>query len=173
MGREPVPAVDGPGGEQSRPPAAVAVETVVRLLAPDASGVPVLCGLHYDPGDPYAVQVRFFLDRRRREAVSWSFARELLAAGLHEPSGLGDVRVWPWRTAQGDAVALALSSPDGQALLEAPRATVAAFLDDTYAQVPPGRESDRLDIDADAWLSGQLLPEPPDQADPDLDQDGR
>ncbi|SNT15275.1 Streptomyces sporulation and cell division protein, SsgA [Asanoa hainanensis] len=172
MGREPVPAVDGPGGEESRQPAGVAVETVVRLLAPDASGVPVRCGLHYDPGDPYAVQVRFFLDRRRREAVLWSFARELLAAGLHEPSGLGDVRVWPWRTTQGDAVALALSSPDGQALLEAPRATVAAFLEDTYAQVPRGRESERLDIDADAWLSGQLLPEP-DQADPDLDQDGR
>ncbi|MDG4823023.1 SsgA family sporulation/cell division regulator [Asanoa sp. WMMD1127] len=173
MEREPVPAVDGPGGEQSRRPAAVAVETVVRLLAPDATGIPVRCGLHYDPGDPYAVQVRFFLDRRRREAVCWSFARELLASGLDEPSGLGDVRIWPWRTTSGDAVALALSSPDGQALLEAPRSTVAAFLDDTYAQVPRGRESDRLDIDADAWLSGQLLPELPEQADPDHDQDGR
>ncbi|GIF49146.1 sporulation and cell division protein SsgA [Asanoa ferruginea] len=173
MDREPVPAVDGPGGEKSRQPAAVAVETVVRLLAPDATGVPVHCGLHYDPHDPYAVHVRFFLDRRRQEAISWSFARELLAAGLHEPSGLGDVRIWPWRTTQGDAVALALSSPDGQALLEAPRATVAAFLDDTYTLVPRGRESDRLDLDADAWLTGQLLPELPDQADPDLDQDGR
>jgi hypothetical protein len=173
MEREPVPAVDGTGGEQTRQPAAVAVETVVRLLAPDATGVPVPCGLHYDPADPYAVQVRFFLDRRRRDAVSWSFARELLAAGLDEPSGLGDVRIWPWRTTQGDAVALALTSPDGQALLEAPRATIAAFLADTYVQVPRGREADRLDLDADAWLSGQLLPEPPDQADPDLDQDGR
>ncbi|GIF72768.1 SsgA family sporulation/cell division regulator [Asanoa siamensis] len=173
MEREPVPAVDGSGGKKTRQPAAVAVETVVRLLAPDATGVPVACGLHYDPADPYAVRVRFFLDRRRRDTVSWSFARDLLAAGLNEPTGLGDVRIWPWRTTQGDAIALALSSPDGQALLEAPRATVAAFLADTYAQVPRGSEAERLDLDADAWLSGQLLPEPPDQADPDLDQDNR
>ena len=27
------------------------------------------------------------------EAVSWSFARELLVAGLDEPAGIGDVRV--------------------------------------------------------------------------------
>jgi len=155
MEREHVPPVD--------------VETVLRLLAPDASGVPVRCRLRYDAADPYAVQVCFHLEARAVEPVSWSFARDLLAAGLDGPSGLGDVRVWPWRTTHGESVAMALTSPDGQALLEAPRATLVAFLADTYALVPPGGESERLDIDADAWLSGQLLP---DKTEED-DQEGR
>lgn len=161
---------DGADGPR---PATVGVETVLRLLTPDATGMPVRCGLHYDPADPYAVQVRFHLGRRSVEMVSWSFARELLAAGLEGPSGLGDVRIWPWHTSHGDSVAMALTSPDGQALLEAPRATLAAFLQDTYDAVPAGRESERLDLDADAWLSGHLLPDKPDKPDPEDDQDGR
>lgn len=79
--------------------------------------------------------------------ISWSFARSLLVDGLLEPAGLGDVRVWPWRTGAGPAIALALSSPDGQALFELPRGTLEEFLHSTFAVVPCGTESDHLDVD--------------------------
>lgn len=82
------------------------------------------------------------------EAVSWSFARELLVTGLDEPAGMGDVRVWPWATPRGDFVALALSSPDGNALFEVPRSVLVRFLRRTYVAVPRGHESEYLDMDA-------------------------
>src|SRR3712207_7533550 len=81
-------------------------------------------------------------------SVSWSFARELLVTGLDEPAGIGDVRVWPWATPRGDFVALALSSPDGNALFEVPRSVLVRFLRRTYVVVPRGRESEHLDVDA-------------------------
>src|SRR5690606_4237851 len=82
------------------------------------------------------------------ETVSWSFARELLVTGLDEPAGIGDVRVWPWTTPRGDFVALALSSPDGNALFEVPRSVLVRFLRRTYVVVPRGQETDHLDVDA-------------------------
>ena len=71
-----------------------------------------------------------------------------MATGLVEPSGIGDVRVWPWSTPRGEAVALALSSPDGNALFEISRGLVARFLKRTYALVPRGKETDSLDVTA-------------------------
>jgi hypothetical protein len=79
--------------------------------------------------------------------VSWSFARELLFTGLDEPAGIGDVRVWPWNGPRGDFVALALSSPDGNALFEVPRSVLVRFLRRTYSAVPRGHETDHLDVD--------------------------
>ena len=57
-------------------------------------------------------------------------------------------RVWPWATPRGDFVALALSSPDGNALFEVPRSVLVRFLRRTYVVVPRGRETDHLDVDA-------------------------
>src|SRR5262245_27236123 len=105
-------------------PTTVEVETSLRLVAPDATALPVRASLRYDPADPYAVQVIFHAESAGGEAVSWSFARELLVTGLDEPAGIGDVRVWPWATPRGDFVALALSSPDGNALFEVPRSVL-------------------------------------------------
>ena len=100
------------------------------------------------PGRSIRVQVVFHPSSLDAEQVSWSFARELLATGLVEPSGIGDVRVWPWSTPRGEAVALALSSPDGNALFEISRGLVARFLKRTYALVPRGKETDSLDVTA-------------------------
>ena len=49
---------------------------------------------------------------------------------------------------RGDFVALALSSPDGNALFEVPRSVLVRFLRRTYVVVPRGRESEHLDVDA-------------------------
>jgi hypothetical protein len=56
--------------------------------------------------------------------------------------------VWPWNTPRGEFVALALSSPDGNALFEVPRSVLVRFLRRTYVVVPRGREADHLDVDA-------------------------
>ena len=76
-------------------PTTVEVETSLRLVAPDATALPVRASLRYDPADPYAVHVLFHAESAGGEAVSWSFARELLVTGLDEPAGIGDVRAWP------------------------------------------------------------------------------
>lgn len=129
-------------------PTTVEVETSLRLVAPDASMLPVRASLRYDPADPYAVHILFHADAAGGEAVSWSFARELLITGLDEPAGIGDVRVWPWTTPGGDFVALALSSPDGNALFEVPRSVLVRFLRRTYVVVPRGHEPEQIDLDA-------------------------
>lgn len=125
----------------------VEVETSLRLVAPDAAALPVRASLRYDPNDPYAVQVLFHPDSSDCEPVGWSFARDLLVTGLDEPAGVGDVRVWPWATPRGDVVALALSSPDGNALFEAPRGVLVRFLRRTFSAVPRGREGEYVDVD--------------------------
>lgn len=129
-------------------PTTVEVETSLRLVAPDASMLPVRASLRYDPADPYAVHILFHADSAGGESVSWSFARELLITGLDEPAGMGDVRVWPWTTPGGDFVALALSSPDGNALFEVPRNVLVRFLRRTYVVVPRGHETEQIDLDA-------------------------
>jgi hypothetical protein len=128
-------------------PSTVEVETSLRLMAPDASALPVRASLRYDPDDPYAVHVLFHAESAGGEPISWSFARELLVGGLDRPAGIGDVRVWPWAGQRGDFVALALSSPDGDALFEVPRGVLVRFLRRTFVAVPRERESDHLDVD--------------------------
>jgi hypothetical protein len=51
-------------------------------------------------------------------------------------------------------VLMGLSSPDGEALLEAPAAQVSAWLERTLRACPPGSEGDQLGLDE--GLSGLL-----------------
>ena len=153
MDLEPVPAVANSADATAAAKPVRAVVTM-RLLAPDATGIPVRCVVRYEPADPYAVHLVFHTDALDGEAVHWSFARELLAAGLAEPTGVGDVRIWPWTTLAGDSVALALSSPDGQAVLEAPREPMARFLDAAYAAVPAGSETQAPRSTRTGWFGG-------------------
>jgi hypothetical protein len=132
----------GPSG-----PTVVEVVTMLRLVASMAGvGPPVPARLSYNPRDPYAVQMHFLA----AETVTWTFARDLLATGLDAPAGVGDVQIWPspWTSPGGDVVAIALSSPDGRAVLEAPRRVLARFLRRTYVMVPRGQEPAHHDIDA-------------------------
>ena len=128
--------------------ATVDIGTTMRLVAPDFATVSVRASLRYDPEDPYAVCVMFHPDGSDSDQVAWSFSRELLAKGLEEPTGIGDVRVWPWTTPRGESIALALSSPDGNALFEINRAVVQRFLRRAYGLVPRGRESAHVDLDS-------------------------
>ena len=71
----------------------VSCELHLRLVVSSESSLPVPAGLRYDTADPYAVHATFHTGAE--ETVEWVFARDLLAEGLHRPTGTGDVRVWP------------------------------------------------------------------------------
>jgi hypothetical protein len=77
------------------------------------------------------------------------FARELLSEGLQRPTGNGDVRVWPSRSHGQGVVCIALSSPEGEALLEAPARALESFLRRTNNAVMPGTEHRFYDLDTE------------------------
>ena len=117
----------------------------LRLVVADADAVPLPVSLRYSAADPYAVRAVFSGDGME---VEWVFARDLLRTGLSTPIGDGDVHVWPsWGTGR-ELVMISLTSPDGQAVLEASADDVRTFLDRTAAVVPDGEESLYLDLDA-------------------------
>ncbi|MET7682790.1 SsgA family sporulation/cell division regulator [Streptomyces sp. NPDC005423] len=131
------------------------------ILSPERS-IPVPARLSYRTDDPYAVHIAFHT--RSEHPVHWTFARELLVKGVHRPCGYGDVRVWPTKVDGHAVVLMALSSPDGEALLQAPSAQVSAWLELTLLAVEPGSEAERLGIDD--GLAELLAPTPADDLRP-------
>ena len=73
----------------------------------------------------------------------------MLTQGLFEPSGDGDVHVWPCLDDTGHAVVIieALCSPDGEALVQARTGDVQRFVERVNALVPAGDEATLLDVD--------------------------
>ncbi|MFI8235741.1 SsgA family sporulation/cell division regulator [Streptomyces sp. NPDC085866] len=124
---------------------AVERELELRLILSPERSIPVPARLSYRPDDPYAIHITFHINSEH--PVSWTFARELLVEGVFRPCGHGDVRVWPTKVDGRSVVLMALSSPDGDALLEAPSAQVSAWLERTLRVVPPGTEGGQLGID--------------------------
>jgi hypothetical protein len=129
----------------------------LRLIGPGRVIVPLTAGLFYSSQDPYAVRLSF--DAGQEEPVEWTFGRDLLAAALHGPEGMGDVRVWPSAASVDPAEAAAgagerilnivLGPPTGYARFEASAAGIGAFLAQTFELVPAGREPDCFDLDAE------------------------
>ena len=126
-------------------PTTVTREMTVQLVAPGDGSVSLPVVLHYDVADPYAVHATFRTGQG--EGVSWVFARELLTRGVHRASGDGDVRVWPSWSSGSEVVFVGLTSPDGEALLQATTRDLVDFLARTYALCPEGSEHDHLDLD--------------------------
>ncbi|MQY32159.1 Sporulation-specific cell division protein SsgB [Streptomyces sp. RB17] len=120
-------------------------ELELRLILSPERGIPVPARLSYRSDDPYAVHITFHINSD--SPVNWTFARDLLVEGVFRPCGQGDVRVWPSKAEGRSVVLMALSSPDGDALLEAPVPQVSAWLERTLRAVPPGAEGGQLGID--------------------------
>lgn len=127
----------------------VSAEIGIRLLVPGAAAVPLTAGLFYTARDPYAVRVTFFAGGGER--VEWTFARDLLCAGVEGPAGEGDVRVWP---SPGSLLGfrrllhLEISSPSGMARFEMAARDIRNFLRRTCEIVPQGAEAGHLDFEA-------------------------
>jgi hypothetical protein len=120
-------------------------ELELRLILSPDRGIPVPALLSYHTDDPYAIHITFHINSDH--PVDWTFARELLVEGVFRACGHGDVRVWPTKVGGRSVVRMALSSPDGDALLEAPTPQVSAWLERTLRVVPPGTEGEQLGID--------------------------
>ena len=129
--------------------ATVSAELELRLVVPGGPSLPVLAGLRYSADDPWAVTVTFQTGGEGDGIVEWMFARQLLTDGVAAPVGEGDVRVWPEVHAGERVVNLAMASPSGSALFEIDRDDLVGFLQQTYLAVPPGSESQVVDLDAE------------------------
>jgi hypothetical protein len=104
----------------------------------------------FDPADACAVTLVL---QTSSGPVDWTFARELLVDGQYEPSGDGDVHVWPCVSACGEAVVIVeLLSPVGETLLQFASRTVQEFVYSAAEAVPVGAET----VDVDSWIE-QLL----------------
>jgi hypothetical protein len=130
-------------------------EQELLLIGPEQLIVALTAEWCYSRQDPYAV--RMSLDTGADEPVKWTFSRDLLAAALLAPEGIGDVHAWPATsaaTAEDGAGAgeeilnIMIRSPDGCAHFEADAAGIEEFLARTYELVPAGQESGYLNIDA-------------------------
>ncbi|MEV4682817.1 SsgA family sporulation/cell division regulator [Streptomyces kurssanovii] len=124
--------------------------------------IPVPACLAYSAEDPYTV----YLDSHTDTAVpvTWALSRELLTAGTRRRSGAGAVSIYPGHGDDADSLYLLLAGHDGTGetdtlLLRAQAADVEAFLRWSEHIVPPGQESDHLDLDE---LVRQLLEHGPD-----------
>ena len=126
-------------------PLTVTQPVTLELIDPTGAVTPIEAELRYDPSDPYAVTTVFMTGTSQ---VRWTFGRELLLEGLYEPSGDGDVHVWPCLDSDGHAVVIIeLCSPDGEALVQARAAELTAFVEKMTSSVAPGAESTYLDVD--------------------------
>lgn len=121
----------------------------LRLEFVDTEGLstPLDAEFEYNPADPFAVSVLF---TDEPVPVRWTFARELLIEGFYEPTGDGDVHVWPCLNTEGSAVVIIeLSSPGGEVLVQASSREIAAFIHQMVAMVPLGAEAALVDLDAE------------------------
>ena len=126
-------------------PSTVTRELTVQLVAPGDGSISLPVVLHYDLADPYAVHATFRTGQG--DGVSWVFARVLLTLGVPRPAGDGDVRVGPSWSAGAEVIFIGLTSPDGEALLQAPTRQLVDFLGRTYALCAQGQEREHLDVD--------------------------
>ncbi|MFE7812622.1 SsgA family sporulation/cell division regulator [Streptomyces sp. NPDC057433] len=129
-------------------------EVELRLILSPERDIPVPALFGYRTDDPYAVHLTFHIDSG--QPVHWTFARELLVEGVFRPCGHGDVRVWPSKAQGRGVVLVALSSPEGDGLLEAPAVQVSSWLEQTLRVVPPGSEGEQLGLDDE--LAALLAP---------------
>ncbi|GAA3847758.1 SsgA family sporulation/cell division regulator [Streptomyces coacervatus] len=121
------------------------VEARLVAAAPRMPNIPAK--LHYDRSDPFAVRMTFPAPATLEGVeVCWTFARDLLAAGLHGPEGHGDVRVRPYGY---ERTVLEFHAPEGTAVVHVLSNEIRRFLDATSALVPVGLEHLQLDLDHD------------------------
>ncbi|MBO7934875.1 MULTISPECIES: SsgA family sporulation/cell division regulator [Streptomyces] len=121
------------------------VEARLVAAAPRMPSIPAT--LHYDRTDPFAVRMTFPAPATLEGVeVCWTFARELLAAGLDDAEGHGDVRVRPYGY---DRTVLEFHAPEGIAVVHVHSSEIRRFLQATNDLVPTGLEHLQLDLDHD------------------------
>ncbi|MFE1251317.1 SsgA family sporulation/cell division regulator [Streptomyces sp. NPDC058735] len=119
------------------------VEARLVAAAPRMPSIPAT--LRYHRRDPFAVRMAFPAPATLEGVeVCWTFSRELLAAGLEDAEGYGDVRVRPYGY---DRTVLEFHAPEGTAVVHVRSSDVRRFLEATSDLVPVGLEHLQLDLD--------------------------
>jgi hypothetical protein len=126
------------------------ITTPLPLRVATGTGEAELSGeLRYDPSDPFAVSLAIGTDCG--QPVIWTFARDLLSAGVTAATGEGDITVEPSIAEEGleeRAMRITLAT-DCMATMLVSMDRVVEFLVETFALVPTGTELDRVDLDAE------------------------
>ena len=113
----------------------------------EGTSTPLAASFEFTTTDPYAVSILF---QGEPTPVRWTFARDLLIEGFYEPTGDGDVHVWPCLSAEGNAVViLELNSPSGEVLIQVSSRAVSTFIQQMLAMVPQGTEGELVDFDTE------------------------
>jgi hypothetical protein len=125
------------------------ITTPLPLTVATGNGEAELTGeLRYDPSDPFAVSLAIGTDCG--DPVVWTFARDLLSAGVTAPTGEGDITIEPAPVDILEERALRVTlATDCLATMLISMDRVVEFLVETYALVPTGAELDRVDLDAE------------------------
>lgn len=126
---------------------APAITEAMRMDFVDTEGTstPLEAEFEFNPADPFAVSILF---KAEPVPVRWTFARDLLIEGFYEPTGDGDVHVWPCLSSDGSAVViLELNSPSGEVLIQVSSRALCGFIQQMTEIVAPGAEGEFLDID--------------------------
>lgn len=127
-------------------PTVVSQHVTLELIDPSGVAAPLETELSYDPKDPFAVSATFLTVAGQ---VRWTFGRDLLISGMREPSGDGDVHVWPCVDNDGHSVVIIeLCSPDGEALVQCRTPDMTAFVGRMTASVPVGAEGQLVDVES-------------------------
>ncbi len=120
----------------------------VTLRAPHSGSgsVELDAVFEYDSRDPFAVWITF---GSGATSIRWAMSRSLLAQGLTDPAGEGDLRLRPSLDHDGSGVVVfEFHSPDGRFVAQASTRELYRFLTRTLAKVPFGSESAHFDVDA-------------------------
>ncbi|MER6736496.1 SsgA family sporulation/cell division regulator [Streptomyces puniciscabiei] len=119
------------------------LDQTIHLVVSATKALPVEVRFTYDAADPLAVRMDF---TGCADALApWVFARDLLHAGLHGPTGLGHVRVRPDRRRHGaGSIRILLNGTEGTAELRVPAVPFEKWLTKTFSVVPAGTEQDHL-----------------------------
>ncbi|MEU9382059.1 SsgA family sporulation/cell division regulator [Streptomyces sp. NPDC048279] len=102
--------------------------------------------LRYRHDDPLAARI-VFTDPSTLDGseVTWVFARDLLADGLHGPAGEGNVRIFPFGT---EHIMIEFQEAQQTTILELAHTAVRNFLSRTYEAVMAGEEFGHLNMDS-------------------------
>lgn len=120
-------------------------QMMMEFVDTEGLSTPLDAEFEYNAADPFAVSILF---KGEPAPVRWTFARDLLIEGFFEPTGDGDVHVWPCLSPEGSAVViLELISPSGEVLIQVNSRELSQFLQRITTAVPRGEESDLLDFD--------------------------
>lgn len=108
--------------------------------------VPLEAEFRYTADEPLSVSVE--LHTQEGHAVAWLISRDLLYDGTREPSGMGDVRLWPSVTNACPVVCMRLERRGMSVLLEMDLRQLKQWLLETFGLVHRGTETDQVDWDA-------------------------